>query len=337
MLPSQIENWALQIIERIEKKQPIEDSRVELKSEWIEPQKGARRLAGHANAARGEPILWLIGVHEDNGVIGVEKEELPVWINKVKSCFDGIAPSPQDIAVPYNGKTVIALLFETDRAPFVIKVPEHGKAKGVPSHEVPWREGTEVRTAQRTDLIKILVPKLKDPEIEILNGSLKLFEHQQDITWIFHLEVYITPSIGSSFVIPFHRCSISFAIEKVRLLVVMNKLSIKPPYKYASTRGAFVASPLNLPREPDSSTIIHTNEDVLIIGPGRMNIEAHYQESLKEKPSADALKESSLTVFLQMTPTYIEKTINEEVMLQWRLRNQNDDSNMLGAWILADR
>jgi len=151
MQPSQIENWALQIIERVEAKQPIEDSRVELKSKWIDSQKGARRLAGHANAARGEPILWLIGVDEDEGVTGVEKEELSVWMNKVQTVFEGTSPSLQDIAISHNGKTVLALLFETDRAPFVIKVSEFGKMKGLPSHEVPWREGTEIRTARRSD------------------------------------------------------------------------------------------------------------------------------------------------------------------------------------------
>ncbi len=33
----QIESWAMQIIERVEKNQPNEDSFVELKREWIDP------------------------------------------------------------------------------------------------------------------------------------------------------------------------------------------------------------------------------------------------------------------------------------------------------------
>ena len=65
----EIEAWALGIIDRVIQKQPIEDDRVELKAEWPDALKAARRIAGHANAARGEPILWLIGVDEKAGAI----------------------------------------------------------------------------------------------------------------------------------------------------------------------------------------------------------------------------------------------------------------------------
>lgn len=64
MRQSDIEYWALSIIDRVKSKQPIEDSRVELKASWPDPKKAARRLAGHANAARGEPILWLVGIND---------------------------------------------------------------------------------------------------------------------------------------------------------------------------------------------------------------------------------------------------------------------------------
>src|SRR5262245_65218685 len=85
-----IEMWALSVIERVELKQPPEDSRVELKTEWIPPSKAARRIAGHANAARGEPILWLIGIDEKQGVQGGAFQELADWWKKVAFEFDGI-------------------------------------------------------------------------------------------------------------------------------------------------------------------------------------------------------------------------------------------------------
>ena len=56
----QIENWALDVINSVDAGHPSEDARVELKAEWIEAQKAARQIAGHANAARGDPILWLV-------------------------------------------------------------------------------------------------------------------------------------------------------------------------------------------------------------------------------------------------------------------------------------
>lgn len=64
-----IEFWALSVIERVELKQPHEDFLIELKRKWVPLSKAARRIAGHANAARGEPILWLIGVDEKQSEI----------------------------------------------------------------------------------------------------------------------------------------------------------------------------------------------------------------------------------------------------------------------------
>lgn len=54
---SEIEAWALAIADRVIARQPVEDDRVELKAAFIEPDKAARRLAGHANAARGSSLL----------------------------------------------------------------------------------------------------------------------------------------------------------------------------------------------------------------------------------------------------------------------------------------
>jgi len=66
------------VIDCVKKGQPNEDFLVELKRDWIEKGKAARRIAGHANAARGENILWLIGVDEKQGVIGVNATDLAI-------------------------------------------------------------------------------------------------------------------------------------------------------------------------------------------------------------------------------------------------------------------
>src|SRR5438874_13383457 len=122
MKAHEIEYWALKVIQRIESKQPVEDSRVELKSEYPEPQRAARQIAGHANAAQGEPILWLVGVNEKKGeVIGAANEELANWYPTVREQFDGLAPEVKDLNIPWKGISVVALLFETTRAPFVTK------------------------------------------------------------------------------------------------------------------------------------------------------------------------------------------------------------------------
>ncbi|HKA22780.1 MAG TPA: hypothetical protein VKN18_31200, partial [Blastocatellia bacterium] len=135
----EIEYWALNVLDRIKRHQPIEDSRVELKATWPDPKKAARRIAGHANAARGEPILWLIGVDEGAGTVpGIEFIEFASWYDTVKSAFDELAPEPVSINIPSDGVTIAGLYFETDRAPFVVKNSEGGTIQ----REVPWREAT---------------------------------------------------------------------------------------------------------------------------------------------------------------------------------------------------
>jgi len=89
MKPTEIEGWALSVINRALAGQPVEDARVELKSKWPDNAHGAaRRIAGHANAAHGEPILWLIGIDEKNRqVVGADYVELASWWSQVQSLF----------------------------------------------------------------------------------------------------------------------------------------------------------------------------------------------------------------------------------------------------------
>src|SRR5262245_28306219 len=115
MTPTQIEQWALSVVERVEKQHTVEDVRVELKTDWPnDANKVARRLAGHANAARGEPVLWLIGVDEENGVTGASASNLSDWFAMVQSEFDGVAPRLTEASFGYKGKSVVAIYVETD-------------------------------------------------------------------------------------------------------------------------------------------------------------------------------------------------------------------------------
>jgi len=137
----QYEARVLDIIDRVKRKQNVEDELVELKQDW--PPDGARAgrlIAAHANAARGLPIWWLIGVDEKTGTItGASFAEFSAWHAQVNAQFDGVAP---DLIfqrnVPVDGKSVVALVFDTSRAPFVVKNPAFGKTKGEVEFEVPW-------------------------------------------------------------------------------------------------------------------------------------------------------------------------------------------------------
>ena len=157
MTHQELELWTREIVEAVRANQRIEDSRVELKSTWPEPRKAADRLAAHANAARGTPIVWLIGVDEKNcKLTNVDPVELANWCRSVEAFFDGVAPRLLiDANVRIGSDTVIALYFETEQgAPFVVEYTRGS----YPQFVVPWRQGTALRAATRADLLRILVP-----------------------------------------------------------------------------------------------------------------------------------------------------------------------------------
>lgn len=169
MTSQEIEVWARKIVDTALSGQHTEDSGVELKSEWIEPEKAARRLAAHANAAGGSPILWIVGVDETARTLtDAAPTERANWIAGIGSFFDGYPPTLlRDVNMIIQDKSVVALYFETEHgAPYVVK---HATGGSYPERVVPWREGTRTRAARRHELLRILVPKrtLADLEAEL--------------------------------------------------------------------------------------------------------------------------------------------------------------------------
>ena len=320
MRPAQIENWALEIINRVENSQPNEDSRVELKADWINPEKAARQIAGHANSARGEPVLWLVGVDQDHGVVGVDYRDLSAWYASVMAQFDGIAPRMIDINVPCQGKTVVALLFETDRAPFVIRNPAFGSQAGVSiAFEVPWREGTSTRTANRSDLIRLLVPLLNLPEVETLGGELILSVHDRH-HWHLKLELYITPQIGVPTVIPFHKCEASVTLPAQAILVDLQMIRLVPPYKPTTGRGAW-----GLGWEPDSYTAASTQNELILQGPGVVNLSG---EAWTDEPPS-GLEGSRAEIRIRILPVYANTSILISESLGWV---PTEEKGEIGRW-----
>ena len=270
MRAHEVESWALSIIERVQSGHPTEDSRVELKSSWIPPEKAARRIAGHANAARGEHILWLIGVDEKSGVVGAGYEELADWYQAVTSQFDGLAPQLSHYNIPVDGKTVAALLFETNGAPFVVKNSAHGKAGGGPvSLEVPWREGTGTRSAHRAELLKLLSPLQAVPSFEVRGAKLTARRGSSPestdasspgIQWSLRLRLYAETTSEDLVVIPFHRCRAEFQVPGTIELTKFASVRLSPPVTGSPGAG----------RKVLSETIRGTRSEVLIAGAGEL-------------------------------------------------------------------
>ena len=183
MTSQEVELWARDIAEVVLSGTKWEDSRVELKSEWPEDSnRAAKRLAGHANAARGEGILWIIGLKEDPpGLTNVEPTEMATWWSKISSEFDGFPPRLEtQVNIRIQNKKVVALYFTTrHEAPYVVR---HKDKSSFPEFVVPWREGTRLRTARRDELLCILVPKQSLVGLKTeLEFNLRLEESQRDL------------------------------------------------------------------------------------------------------------------------------------------------------------
>jgi hypothetical protein len=300
MKSHQIENWALNIIERIDKAQPIEDSRVELKADWIEPVSAARRLAGHANAARGTEIIWLIGVDEKRGVTGVNYYDFAQWHKQVESHFDEIAPRSMSFNIPVSGKTVIAILFETDRAPFLVRNPFFGKPGGGSiEREVPWREGTSIRSANRADLIKLLSPLQMLPKFEVLSGYIEVNEARRDgkISYFgrLHLSLYTELLPEARIIIPFHRCSAEIFFIDSGKRFSLEDMKLRPPYVFNTGGRSEIAS----------LTIDSTYEELIITGSGRVALEADL--NFEENPDSMG---NALEVCILLSPIGSEQNIS---------------------------
>jgi hypothetical protein len=171
----EVELQARQAIARAKAGKQSESSIVELKSVWIPKNdlgKTARRIAALANAAHGQPVIWVVGVDEGNGtVVGADEMELANWWPQMKSKFDSVAPTMlHNAPFEIDGLTVVALCFDTARAPFVVKCTSCGYVE----REIPWREGNSTRSASRDEVLRMLKPMVELPHIEIRDASLML-------------------------------------------------------------------------------------------------------------------------------------------------------------------
>jgi hypothetical protein len=257
---SEIEAWTLRVIEQVKRRQPCEDARVELKAAWPDDHhRAARRIAGHANASGGEHILWIIGVDEKKGVVGVAHNELANWSQKIQAHFDGLVPGMTDVNVPVGDATVVALLFNTERRPFVMRV--QGGSTGQVTREVPWREATSVRSANRDELIPMLDRLQRLPKWEPINGTLEVEPNPQPLMkgnnnhWLIRLKLYVVPEGPSRITIPFHRCS-----------GMLNSPTLRSDPRLSTITLA--------PYDRGSVSIRGSNSELVIEGPGMVTLEA---------------------------------------------------------------
>jgi hypothetical protein len=321
MTPSALEAWVLRVVDQVARGEHAEDSRVELKREWPKPPVAARQIAGHANASRGASILWIVGLDEKTGIHGAPLEELANWYGSVKQNFDGIAPELYDLNVAAGGKTLVALLFETDRAPYVVKNAGYGSPGGGSVElEVPWREGRSTCSARREHLLRLLVPAVELPEVEVLSCSVSAIAEvrpnsEEVERWYMRGSLYLTPR-GSDVVIPFHRARVSITQGIELHIVRWRGFRMFPPGRFGMSGDAISS-------RVDSATVTSTSSEVILSGPGRVHFEAQINHPFKgvaaDKPleAKLALSIVGVEIPLSFSLALLTKAPEKHVKMAW--------------------
>lgn len=97
-----LEARVFDIVDRVVAGGRAEDDLVECKSRWIDPAKAARRLAGQANAARGDDVVWIVGLDENgHRVVPLDDTDPANWWPQVQKPFaDAVSPDITVVNVP---------------------------------------------------------------------------------------------------------------------------------------------------------------------------------------------------------------------------------------------
>ncbi len=277
MRNDQLEYWVLQIADRALAGQPIEDDRVELKTNWPDVHKAARRLGAHCNSCGSDSVLWLIGIDERSRAIpGATNTESSTWLSQLRSHFHELAPELlAHLVIACHNATVVALLFSTTRRPYLVINPRFGNQAGDSiEFEVPWRDGTRVRTARRGDLLRLLVPASQAPTVEPLKATFRHLLNRQNPTTGHHFKndsqirvsiyLYVTVPGVSRLVFPFHKMVAEFSLERPSDRLVGNFREVGP----LRAKYTYGDQPVFPHDDRLSRTIDSTATELLIDGPG---------------------------------------------------------------------
>jgi hypothetical protein len=316
----QLEARVLAIFDAVKSGMRVEDGSVELKSDWPDPEWAARRLAAHANSARGEDILWILGLDESLGVRWLSPVDLADWWPQVRSYFDDVAPTLSDLVVHTEDGALQALVFDTSLSPFVVKNSAYGRTGGGSvEREVPWRDGTAVRSARRADLIRMLAPVARLPEIEVLtasaSGRSRSPEEQRGqsyneitaaeyLSWYFDVEMYVTPAIGGLAVLPVHRTKFEFAVDDGPYNLVSDaQARYYAPSSTSFSMGGFQST-------SDSASVEATTSEAIVHLPGRVGFHAQHIEAVHTLSPKAAIR-----VRFAVIPIHTDRSLLLEVEL----------------------
>jgi hypothetical protein len=167
-----IEARVLDIVDIVVNGGRVEDDRVEAKGIWpTDHRRAARQIAGLGNAAAGEPIMWIVGLDENgHRVCDPGDTEPSNWWNQVSSRFSEIPPDLTLLRVATPHGNVAVLWMDTGRTPYVVTTDGAG---GV-GREVPWRRGTALRSAHRSEILRSVIREAEAPQLDPITGWVRI-------------------------------------------------------------------------------------------------------------------------------------------------------------------
>lgn len=277
----QIQERALRLLDRVRKCSVREEDLVELKSAWpTPPAKVARRLAAMANASRGVPFFWLIGIDE-SGVTQPIENQLDEWWPSVSSRFEEVAPRLTTIST----EGIYALYFEPVDTPYLVRNPGFGVGGDIAEFDIPWREATTTRSATRAQLLRILVPKSAQPLIEIRDARVSVGPSTlspDSLTLGAYARLYLIPASRERVVMPLH-------LMQVRLWIAEQEIQTKLSARYTGTSD-------------QGSLVIQTDRELILDGPGEAEINFSVQTAQFDFRSVPSLRMDLVLVSASAEP-----------------------------------
>lgn len=270
-----LESRVLAIVEAVLSGRQVEDDRVELKTTWpTAAHKTARQIAGHANTAGGEPILWIVGLDEKARTFGATSGTEPAdWWASVRQHFVEVAPEMSILRVPVGADNdVMVMQFTSDRAPYVVSVEGGGRVQ----REVPWREGNSTRTAHRHEMIRSIVAEASVPALELIGGLVEVLEfvgsdyyenHENARIGDFKVQtaLHMFVSARAFAYLPEHRQSLSLSAAGVR--IDLGQFRLRGSYRFEG----FTQSGIRR-RVPSGNVSVLGDSGVEVNGPGELSL-----------------------------------------------------------------